>query len=172
MGGEELGVATRNSQMTRKQEAPRSQQVWHWLKYPTNGRENLRDHIQRLDMVSSWGMGSPTHLKRLNPELLLSKGNTGTKSRAETEERPVSDCPLGIHPICSHQTQTLLLMTRSACQQEPDIAVFWGFPRALPIQIWMLTANHQTAHGDCNGGVRGRIEGAERICNLHKAPRD
>jgi hypothetical protein len=32
---------------------------------------------------------------------------------------------LGIHPIYSHQTQTLLWMSRSACWQEPDIAVSW-----------------------------------------------
>jgi hypothetical protein len=31
----------------------------------------------------------------------------------------------GIHPICRHQTQTWLLMPRSACWQESEIAVFW-----------------------------------------------
>jgi hypothetical protein len=30
---------------------------------------------------------------------------------------------VGIHPIYRQQTQTLLLMPRSACWQEPDIAV-------------------------------------------------
>ena len=30
-------------------------------------------------------MTPPTHFKNINPELLLSKGNTGTKSGAETE---------------------------------------------------------------------------------------
>jgi hypothetical protein len=29
----------------------------------------------------------------------------------------------------------------------------------------MLTGNHQTEHGDPNGGVRGRTEGAEGDCN-------
>ena len=30
---------------------------------------------------------------------------------------------LAIHPTCRHQTQTLLLMPRSACRQDPGIAV-------------------------------------------------
>jgi hypothetical protein len=28
----------------------------------------------------------------------------------------------------------------------------------------MLTANHWTKHGACNGGVRETIEGAEEVC--------
>jgi hypothetical protein len=31
--------------------------------------------------------------------------------------------------------------------------------------MWMQTAKHQTEHGDPNGGVRTRTEGAERVCN-------
>jgi hypothetical protein len=31
--------------------------------------------------------------------------------------------------------------------------------------MWMLEANHQSEHGDPNGGVRGRTERAERVCN-------
>jgi hypothetical protein len=38
-------------------------------------------------------MGPSTHLKIINPEFFLSKGNTGTKSGAETEERIPRDCP-------------------------------------------------------------------------------
>ena len=30
----------------------------------------------------------------------------------------------------------------------------------------MLAANHQTEHAHPNGGVRGRTEGAEGVCNL------
>jgi hypothetical protein len=37
-----------------------------------------------------------------------------------------------------------------------------GSARALPIQMWMLEANHQTEHWDPNGEVRGRTEG---VCN-------
>jgi len=37
--------------------------------------------------------------------------------------------PHGDHPIYSYQTQTILWMARSACWQEPDIAVSWD---ALP----------------------------------------
>jgi hypothetical protein len=56
-------------------------------------------------------MGPPTYLKNINPELLLSKGNAGAKSEAKTEGKTIQRLPhLEIHPICSHQTQTLLLM--------------------------------------------------------------
>jgi hypothetical protein len=84
------------------------------------------DHIQWIGTAPVWGMGPPTHLKNFNLELFLSKGNVGTKSRAETEGKTNQRLPrLGIYPICRHQTQTLLLMSRSACWQEPGIAVPW-----------------------------------------------
>jgi hypothetical protein len=51
------------------------------------------------------------HLQNVNPELLLSKGNTGEKSGAETEGKAIQKLfHLGIHLMCRHQTQTLLLM--------------------------------------------------------------
>jgi hypothetical protein len=34
-------------------------------------------------------MGPFTHLKNINPKLLLLKGNEGTKSRAETGEKAI-----------------------------------------------------------------------------------
>jgi hypothetical protein len=41
-----------------------------------------------------------THLKNINPEFLLSKGNTGTKSGAETEGKAIQGLPhLPLHPI-------------------------------------------------------------------------
>jgi hypothetical protein len=39
------------------------------------------------------GMGPSTHLQNFNPELLLSKGNTGTKSGAETEGKAIQRLP-------------------------------------------------------------------------------
>jgi hypothetical protein len=60
-------------------------------------------------------MGPPTHLKNINSEFLLSKGNAGTKSGAETEGKATQRLThLGIYPICRHQTQTLLLRLRNA----------------------------------------------------------
>jgi hypothetical protein len=38
-------------------------------------------------------MGPPTNFKNFNPELLLSKGITRTKSRAETEGNPETAPP-------------------------------------------------------------------------------
>ena len=55
--------------------------------------------------------------------ILLRRGNkipmegvTETKCGAETEGKAIQRLPhLGIHPIYSHQTQTLLWMPTSAC---------------------------------------------------------
>jgi hypothetical protein len=47
---------------------------------------------------------------------ILTGGNTETKCGAESEGKAIWRLPhLGIHPIYSHQTQTVLLMSRSAC---------------------------------------------------------
>jgi len=55
---------------------------------------------------------------------ILTGGNTGTNCGSETEEKVIQRLPhLGIHPIYSHQTQSLLLMPRSACSQKPDMDV-------------------------------------------------
>jgi len=55
---------------------------------------------------------------------IFTGGNTGTKNGAETEGKAIQRLPhLGIHSICSHQTQSLLLMPKSVCQQEPDMDV-------------------------------------------------
>jgi hypothetical protein len=73
----------------------------------------------------------------VDTSILLRRGNkipmervTETKCWAETEEKAIQRLSqLGIHPIYRHQPQTLLQMPRSACWQEPDIAVSW---EALP----------------------------------------
>jgi hypothetical protein len=44
--------------------------------------------------------GATHHLKNINPEYLLSKGNAGTKSGVETEGKAIQRLPhLRIHPI-------------------------------------------------------------------------
>jgi hypothetical protein len=61
-------------------------------------------------------MGPPTHLKNNTPEFLLLKGNAGTKNEAESEGKAIQRLlQLGIHSICRHETQALLLMPGSAC---------------------------------------------------------
>jgi hypothetical protein len=86
--------------------------------------------MERLDMTPGCRMGPPTLIKNFNPELLLSKGNTGTKSGgAETEGRTIQRLShLGIHPIFRHQTQSLLLMPRSAWYK----CLLRGSARAFP----------------------------------------
>ena len=52
------------------------------------------------------------------------KGVTETKFGAETEGRTIQRLPHpGIHPIISHQSQTLLHMPARFCWKNPDIAV-------------------------------------------------
>ena len=47
---------------------------------------------------------------------ILTGGNMETKYGAETEGKAIQRLlHLGIHPICRHQTLTLLLMPRSTC---------------------------------------------------------
>jgi hypothetical protein len=67
-------------------------------------------------------VGALVLLRRSNK--ILRGANMDTNCGAETERKAIQRLPhLGIHPIYSHQTQTLLWMARSACLQEPDIVV-------------------------------------------------
>ena len=57
------------------------------------------NYIQKLIKALGWGKGPLSNLHILNPELLLSKENTGTKCGAETEGKDIQDCPtLGSMP--------------------------------------------------------------------------
>jgi hypothetical protein len=142
--------------------------------------------VRLLWCVSSFISLYSTLHSPISKILLLSKGNAWAKNGAETEGKATQRLPhLGIHFICRNQTQTLLLMPRSASWQESDIAVSW---EALPesdqsIQMQMLEANHWTEHRVPNGGVRERTQEAEGFCNPigkttisptrpHRAPRD
>jgi hypothetical protein len=87
------------------------------------GNRNFSDHIQYIGMTPSWGMGPTTNFKNFNSELFLSKNFRDKKNEVKTEGKASQRLPhLGIHPIYRHKTQSLLLMLRSVCWQEPDIA--------------------------------------------------
>jgi len=97
---------------------------------------------------------------------ILSGLNTEIKSEARAEEKVIQTMPhLGIHPICSRQTQSLLLMPRSSYWKEPHMGVSWEAPPepantdedvySLPL-YWT---------GELNGGVREKTEGAEGVYN-------
>jgi hypothetical protein len=89
------------------------------------GERTCWDHIQWVDTVPGWEMGASTHLKNINPDSFLSKRNAGTEWNRDWGMAIQRLPHLGIHPMCSHQNQTLLLMPRRACWQEPQIAVLW-----------------------------------------------
>jgi hypothetical protein len=104
VGDGELGVATRKSQMPGIQEFPRTQQGTTLAEIPKRGEIEPGETISR---GSAWppveGWNHPIHLKNNFLELLLSKGNSRTKSGAETEGKTIQRLShLGIHPICGH----------------------------------------------------------------------
>ena len=84
-----------------------------------NKRERAVETISRGYEWPVEGWPHPHPFSKFSPEFLLSKGNAGKKSRAETEGKAIQRLSdLGIHSICSQQSQSLLLMSRSACLQE------------------------------------------------------
>ena len=70
----------------------------------------------------------------------------------------------GMHPIISHQTQTLLHMPERFCWRDPVILI-WGYASACQIQKWMFTVIYWMDHRASNGGARESIQGAEGVCN-------
>jgi hypothetical protein len=66
-----------------------------------------------------------------NREQIPMKGVTETKFGAKTKGWTIQRLPhLGIHPIISHQTQTLLHMPERFCWRDPVIAVSY---EAMPV---------------------------------------
>jgi hypothetical protein len=77
--------------------------------------QGCRDMAISVRTVSSAKMGTSVLLRKGNK--ILMGANTETKCGAETEGKAIQTLPyLGrIHPIYSHQTQTILWMTKRAC---------------------------------------------------------
>ena len=74
-------------------------------------------------------VGASVLLRNRN-EIFMGENTEKKKCAIETEGKAIQRLPhLGIHPVYSHQNQTLLRMARSACWEEPDIAISW---KALP----------------------------------------
>jgi hypothetical protein len=101
-------------------------------------------------------MGPLTHLQNFSPELLLSKGNTGTKNGTESEGK-ARDCPPG-DPSHVQTPNPYTFADAKKCLLTGAwySCLLRGSARASPIQMWMLVANHWTEHRVPNGGVRGR----------------
>ena len=128
---------------------------------------SVSDQIQRLGKAPGWGLEPLTHLQILNPERLLSKGNTGTKCGVNFEGKAIQRQPhLEIHPIYRHQTQTQLHMPRSACWQEPVIAVFWEvLPEPAKYRCGCEQATIGLSRGTPMEELEKKTEGAEGVCN-------
>ena len=125
-------------------------------------------NIQRLGKGPSCWMGPPTCLQISNPELFLTRGNTGLKNR-DWRKGHQRLPHLGIHPLYRHKTQTLLHMQWSACWQGPVIAVSWESLKEPHKHRGRCSwPNNQTEHRAPNGSVRERTEWAEGVCNPRK----
>jgi len=86
-----------------------------WILAPKLGisKKKFTDHMKSMKKEDQ-NVDASFPLRRESK--ILTEGNIGTKSGAGTEEKISQRLPhLGIHPICSHQTQLLMLIPRSVC---------------------------------------------------------
>ena len=80
--------------------------------------------LMKLKKKEGQSVGTSLFFRKRNK--ILKGANMKTNCRAETEGKAIQWLShLGIHPIYSYQTQTLLWMPTSAFWQEPDIVVSW-----------------------------------------------
>ena len=95
------------------------------------------------------------------------EGVKETKFRAEMKGWTIQRLPhLGIHPIISHQTQTLLHSASKILMKGPWYScLIWGYASAWQIQKWMLTVIYKMEHRVPNGEARESTQGAEGVCN-------
>ena len=112
------------------------------------------------------GWTHPTISKFLTENCSCLKEIEGQRVGQKLKEWPSKDCPLRdasyIHTpnpdMIANVKKYLMTAARHSC-------LLRGSSRGWPIQMWMLTANNLAEHEEPNGGVRGRAEGAERVCN-------
>ena len=95
------------------------------------------------------------------------EGRTETKYRAETDGKAIQKLPpMGIHPIYSHQTQTLFLDANKCLLTGAWYScLLWSSTSAWQIKRWILSANHWTEHRVTNRGTRVRTHGAKGVCS-------
>ena len=94
-------------------------------------------------------------LLRIGNKILMEEV-TEKKFGAETEGRTIQKLPhLGIYPINSHQTQTLLHMPESFCWKDPVIVVSY---EALPVPDKYRSGCSQSAIGWNTGAPMKELE--------------
>ena len=94
------------------------------------------------------------------------EGVTETKFGANTKGWSIQRLPYqGIHPIISHQTQTLLHMPARFCWQDPDIGISMRLCQCLANTE--VDAHSQLLDGTqaFNEGARESTQGAKGVCN-------
>ena len=86
---------------------------------------------------------------------------TETKFRAKTNGWSIQRlCHPGIHPIISHQTQTLFHITAKFCWKDPDIAVSC---QAMPVPDKYRSWCSQSSIGWNTGSLNKELEKVTRI---------
>ena len=95
------------------------------------------------------------------------KGVTETKFGAKMKGWTIQRLPhQGIHPIVSHQMQTLLHMPARFLLKRRYSCLVWWYASAWQIQKWMLTVIYKMEHRTPNVRTRESMQGAEGVCNL------
>ena len=106
------------------------------------------------------------HLKIIRQNFFY-KGNIGEKSRSRDWRKGLPETyppgnPFHMQPSNSH---TITNAKKCLSTEAWYSCLLRGSAKTWPIQMRMLWTNHHTEHEDPNGEVRGRIEGAEGVCN-------
>ena len=83
-------------------------------------------------LTDKWILAQKLRILLRREDKIPIEGFTETKFGAKTKGWTIQRLPhLGVHPIISHQTQTLLHMPAKFCWKDPDIAVSC---EALPVR--------------------------------------
>jgi hypothetical protein len=94
---------------------------FHWMVLDTLSKIKFTDHMK---LKKKEDQSVDTSILPIKKNKIPMEWDT--KCGAETEGKAFQRLHhLGIHPMYSYQTQTLLWMPTSACWQEADIAVSW-----------------------------------------------
>jgi hypothetical protein len=119
----------------------------------TKTKKLKKKEDQSLD---TWKQGQNTHG--------VTETMCGTKTEGMTIQRLSK---LGIHPMYSHQTQTLLWIPTRACWQEPDRALSW---EVLPVPDKYRSGCSQPSIGLSLGSPMKNIEKVPKELKGFSAP--
>jgi hypothetical protein len=109
-----------------------------------------------------WEMGPPTLLQNFNLELFLSKRHTDKEGNRDwRKDNPETSPPEDPSHMQIPNPDTIADAKKCLLTGDWYRYLLRCSARSWPIQMWMLSAKHQTEHSDPSGEVRKRTGGAE-----------